>query len=70
MAPPAPSGWTTYPGQYKFISIAFYLSANSLLTQRETYSFLEYLGDISGLNDCLGLAFGLVVAKLNENRVA
>jgi hypothetical protein len=64
------SGWTEYPDHYKLISIAFYMSPNAELTQRETYSFLEYLGDVGGLVEILKYFFYFVVVGFNSNRMA
>jgi hypothetical protein len=69
MGRPNASGWTTYPDHYKLISMAIYMSPNAELTQRETYSFLEYLGDVGGLIDMLKICFALFVMSFNSNRV-
>ena len=45
------------------------MSPNAELTQRETYSFLEYLGDIGGLVDLLRYFFIFLVYVFNHNRV-
>ena len=50
---------TSYPteenpdGLYKFVSFDLYVSLDSLVTERESYSLLEWLGDIGGLLDAL-----------------
>ena len=36
---------------YKFVSFDIYVSLDSLVTERESYSLLEWLGDIGGLLD-------------------
>jgi len=44
-----PSAWTSYPERYKFLSIQIQVSDIIKVTSRETYSLLEFLGDIGGL---------------------
>ena len=43
------SSWTNYPSRYKFISYQIQISDIVKVTNRETYSLLEFLGDIGGL---------------------
>ena len=50
---------TSYPTKenpdalYKFVSFDLYVTLDSLVTERESYSVLEWLGDIGGLLDAL-----------------
>ena len=50
---------TRYPtkenpdGVYKFVSFDIYVTLDALVTERESYSLLEWLGDIGGLLDAL-----------------
>lgn len=48
-----PSSWTRYPYKYKFLSYQFQVSDVIPVTNRETYSLLELLGDIGGLLEFL-----------------
>ena len=40
-------------GRYKFASAEINLSQDVLKVSRQTYSFLEWLGDVGGLMDAL-----------------
>ena len=40
-------------GRYKFNSMELNFSQDLILIQRQTYSILDWLGDIGGLNDAL-----------------
>ena len=50
-----PSLYTDYP---------YHLYANDKMSilGRETYSVLEFLGDVGGLNEALRIIFGLLIA--------
>jgi hypothetical protein len=48
-----PSAWTSYPDHYKFISFAIYLSSDKEITNRMTPGFLDYIGDVGGLNEII-----------------
>ena len=54
-----PSSWKDFPSdedresRYKFVSVTVKLSKNSLKTNRQTYSLLDWIGDIGGLYDGL-----------------
>ena len=55
---PEVSGWTDDliekpEGYYKFASIIFWPSNEVIKSSRQTYSLLDWLGDIGGLNDAL-----------------
>lgn len=58
---PNSSSWTDFPtaenpnGQYKYVSVSFENDKHLRLITRSTYSFLDWLGDIGGLNDALVL---------------
>ena len=38
---------------YKFSSLELYVTLDSLVTERETYALLEWMGDLGGLFDAL-----------------
>ena len=68
--PPRPSAWARFPtedepdNRYKFSSIAFKFIQGSKVIERQTYSLLEWLGDIGGLFDALRLiGAGLVAPR-------
>ena len=50
-----PSKYYTWPNNFKFTSIALYQSLDVEVTERQTYSILDLLGDVGGLNDSLRL---------------
>jgi len=60
MLPNEMSSWNQYPDLYKFMSIHFLLDTDINTIERETYSFLAFVGDIGGLNEFLVLMFGLM----------
>ena len=65
-----PSSWSTYPTEddpespYKYASWYIRLSPDLNVVNRETYGFLDWLGDIGGLLDGLKYLFGWIVAPL------
>jgi hypothetical protein len=69
MGLPEDSAWTVYPEKYKFISMAVFMSSDSEVTNRETYEFLGYLGDIGGLIDVLRLGLAAIAYYFNQNRL-
>ena len=62
------SFWTNYPNRYKFVSYQIQVSDIVKVTNRETYSLLEFLGDIGGLYEFLylfGAFFAASFGKMN-----
>jgi hypothetical protein len=55
MGPTFPSAFASYPDAYKFIGLTINVDDTKNLIQRETYSLLEFLGDIGGLYEFLYL---------------
>ena len=55
MGPTYPSAFTSYPKTYKFIGLTISTEDSRNLINRETYSLLEFLGDIGGLYEFLYL---------------
>jgi len=51
------------------MSMAIYMSVNAEVTNRETYEFLAYLGDIGGLIDILKLFLAYIAYVFNQNRL-
>ena len=57
--PPQTSSWNKYPtkgnpySRYKFTSFDLRISADKLVVNRQTYSLLDWLGDLGGLFDAL-----------------
>jgi hypothetical protein len=64
-----PSAWTCFPGKYKFISVAFFFSANKHVTQRATYSLLELFGDIGGLIEFLFFSSRFMFLYLGQIKI-
>ena len=64
---PAPSFLRKWPSDkdsndgYKVISSFVTLSMDQNVIERQTYSILEWLGDVGGLFDMLGLLGGLLI---------
>ena len=40
-------------GRYKYISAQFAMNYDMVVTSRQTYSLLDWLGDVGGLTDAL-----------------
>ena len=66
-----PSSWNTHPDDtneesknrpYKFASIEFNMNLDTVVISRETYSILDWLGDIGGLNGILLSIFEIGIA--------
>ena len=64
---PEPSAWNKFPTKenpshrYKYTSIEVNYSLDREMINRQTYSFLDWLGDMGGLLDSLYILSGLVV---------
>ena len=56
---PEPSAWNKFPTKedpltrYKFTSVEVNFSLDMVAIQRQTYSILDWLGDMGGLLDAL-----------------
>lgn len=56
---PNPSSWNTFPteadpfAKYKFMSVSFELGKDLRQINRQTYSLLDWLGDVGGLLEAL-----------------
>ena len=70
MAQPQLSSWNTYPtpedpsARYKYAGVDILLDPDLKLWTRQSYSSLDFLGDLGGLYDALRLIFGIFVAPL------
>ena len=51
--------------EYKITSAWISLSMDQIVVERQTYSILEWLGDVGGLFDMLRLIAGSLVAPLS-----
>jgi hypothetical protein len=66
-----PSSWNTYKPEkveYKFISVAIYVSVDSEITHRMMGSIFDYIGDVGGLNDIVATAFAFFLITYSNNR--
>ena len=69
--PPAPSSMISWPtpeepnNYYKISSAWVTLRMDQNVTERQTYSFLEWLGDIGGLYDALRIIGALLLAPFS-----
>jgi len=57
-----PSYYNDYPYNTKVISFHLFANSEMKILGRETYSVLEFLGDMGGLNDALQIIFGMLIA--------
>ena len=66
---------TTFPTKdnpdtkYKFNSLVLYVSLDSLVTERETYGVLEWMGDLGGLFDALRYLGVFIVSPIASYRL-
>ena len=47
------SSWTDFPKRYKFLSFEMNMFGDRTKWNRQTYSLLDWLGDLGGLTDAL-----------------
>lgn len=72
---PQPSSMSIWPSEqnpdeyYKITSSFVTLSMDQNIIERQTYSFLEWLGDIGGLYDALRIIGALLIAPLTSFKV-
>ena len=68
---PQPSSWNKFPTKeepsrrYKFTSLEVNLSLDKLVVNRETYSLLDWLGDLGGLFDALKLLCAFLISPIS-----
>ena len=75
MSEAEPSSWISHPtddpkGKFKYIGAFFNLSLDQMNWSRSTYSILDWLADIGGLNDMLCLMARLCVAPMASHQLA
>ena len=69
---PQPTAWTDFPNkkdpyaQYKYASFDIELNPDLVYWQRQTYSVLDFLGDLGGLLDALRLIGEALIAPFSE----
>lgn len=56
------SAWTDYPKRYKFVGVEILLQFDLTTYSRSTYDFLQWFGDLGGLNEALQFMGSLLVA--------
>jgi len=59
-----PSAYNRYPHEYKITGMEIQFSYDKINHNRETYTFLEFLGDLGGLVDALLTIGSLVVLNI------
>ena len=70
-----PSAWINFPdanntsARYKYLSSEFKVSIDRQNFSRETYSFLDWLGDLGGLIDALIIVTNYIVAPFAGYRL-
>ena len=68
---PQPTAWNTFPtddkpdAMYKFTSVSFEFNKDLRQINRQTYSFLDWLGDCGGLLDALHFIAKIFVSPLS-----
>ena len=71
MLPAAPSSWNKIItpeeplNKYKFTSIEINASMDQTFITRETYSMLDYLGDLGGLFDAFKILGGILISPVS-----
>jgi len=63
------SSWTQYPSQYKFMSIEFDLNMDVQYTDRASYDFLNWMGDVGGSLEILLLACNMIAYSFSIIRI-
>ena len=63
------SAFTDYPNSYKFISVDFQLTLDTLLIDRQTIGILDLIGDVGGLIEFLVIVLGVLAYKFSEARL-
>ena len=69
---PQPSSWNKFPTKedpsrrYKFTSLEINMSLDKLVINRETYSLLDWLGDLGGLFDALKLIAQVIIYPVSS----
>ena len=67
---PQPSSWNKFPTpehplrRYKYASLSVNVGPDKLIINRETYSVLDWLGDLGGLFDALVLICSVIVTPV------
>ena len=67
---PMPSSWIYFPTaeepstRYKYISVEINMSIDLISWERQTYSLLDWLGDLGGLYDALYLIFAALISPI------
>ena len=71
LPPPKPSSWNVYPtrenpdGLFKYGSIEVNMSQDLSIWNRQTYSLLDYIGDLGGLLDGLKSLCAIIIAPFS-----
>ena len=71
LPPPKPSSWNVYPtrekpdGLFKYGSIEVNMSQDLITWNRQTYSMLDFIGDLGGLFDGLKYACAIIIAPFS-----
>ena len=66
MDQPTPSSWTHFPTRYKFLSFEMNMHRDRIKLNRQTYSLLDWLGDLGGLTDALYIIFSILVTTFSK----
>ena len=73
MDQPNVSGWIDFPtadnpyAKYKYSSVSFNLDLNMQVINRQTYMFLDWLGDLGGLFDALCLICAAIISPMQSH---
>ena len=71
MPPPKPSSWNVYPtrenpdGLFKYGSVEINMSQDLITWNRQTYSLLDFIGDLGGLLDGLKYVCAIIIAPFS-----
>ena len=75
MLPPKPSAWNVYPtsenpfSMFKYASIEINLSQDVTTVNRQTYSTLDFIGDIGGLIDGLRYVLLMMITPFSKYQI-
>jgi len=65
-----PSSYNDYPLKYKYIGLEFALDMDVQTTDRQSYGFLDFIGDLGGLSEILKMSVGWILCKLSGMRLS
>jgi hypothetical protein len=60
---------TDFPDYFAFLDMSFEIDEDLLVTERDTYGILDFIGDVGGLTEFLYIFVGLFAYKFSRFKV-